>query len=80
MNNLTNFFKTLPVVGRNMPWWVKIQTTAPQCTYYFGPFASAREAKNYRHGYVEDLAQEKAQGIAVAIERCQPKLLTIYDE
>ena len=60
------------------PWWVKIQTKRPQCVYYFGPFASDREAQSYQSGYVEDLTQEGAQGIKVATRKGNPQQLTIF--
>ena len=62
------------------PYWVKIITRQPSCTYYFGPFNSRAEAKQMRHGYIEDLVEEKAIGISVKIERCSPTRLTITDE
>ncbi len=61
-------------------WWVKIVTEMPDCTYFFGPFESAGEAQHHESGYIEDLEQEGAQGIAVHILQDQPETLTIYDE
>ena len=61
-------------------WWVKVVTDNPGCTYYFGPFASAKEAKLYQPGYIEDLVQEEAQIIAVDVKRCAPKRLTSFEE
>jgi Domain of unknown function (DUF1816) len=59
-------------------WWIEIFTDQPKCTYYFGPFASAWEAKVARKGFVEDLESEFAQGIKTQIDRCsQPDILTI---
>lgn len=72
---LTNL---LQFVGQ--AWWVEIVTEAPRCTYYFGPFSSAKDAEAARGGYVEDLEQEGAQGIKVNVKRCKPTTLTIYDE
>jgi len=63
-----------------MAWWVKIITKKPDCTYYFGPFASHREAQISQLGYIEDLEQERPQLIAIEIKQCQPKELTIFDE
>lgn len=60
-------------------WWVEIRTTIPQCTYYFGPFDSAKEAKNSQAGYIEDLVQEQARGITVKTKRCFPESLTIFE-
>ncbi|MEM6435025.1 MAG: DUF1816 domain-containing protein [Cyanobacteria bacterium P01_D01_bin.115] len=61
------------------PWWVKVHTQAPRCVYFFGPFDSAREAKSYRQGYVEDLVHEGAQGIRTATHRGNPPRLTIEE-
>ncbi|MGB3491878.1 MAG: DUF1816 domain-containing protein [Elainellaceae cyanobacterium] len=63
-----------------LAWWVEIKTEQPQCTYYFGPFASSSEAEAARGGYVEDLEKENAQGIRVSIRRGKPDQLTIFDE
>ena len=61
-------------------WWVEIITEQPKCTYYFGPFACTEEAELAQPGYIEDLKQESAQGIAVAIKQCWPKELTIVED
>lgn len=63
-----------------LAWWIEIVTQEPACTYYFGPFISAKEAKLSQAGYIEDLEQEKAQGISVQIKQCQPLELTIFEE
>lgn len=62
------------------PWWVKIITEKPRCTYYFGPFDTVEEAKLSQAGYIEDLEQEGAIGIAVDILQDQPTVLTIDEE
>lgn len=61
-------------------WWIKIDTAIPPCIYYFGPFNSAKEAIFYRPGYIEDLVQEKAQGITVEVKKLQPEILTVFEE
>jgi len=59
-------------------WWIEVKTEIPHCIYYFGPFASIREAAYYQEGYLEDLAQEGAQGISATMtERIEPSVLTI---
>lgn len=63
-----------------LAWWAEFMTEDPRCTYYFGPFFSAGEARAAKDGYVEDLEQEGAQGIRVTIKRCRPASLTIFDE
>jgi hypothetical protein len=72
------FISLLDFVG--LAWWVEITTDSPRCTYYFGPFASAKEAESFQPGYVEDLQQEDAQGISATVKRCKPSRLTVSDE
>lgn len=75
------FFSWLPFFKKqSLPWWVVIQTAKPRCTYYFGPFESAEEATQNQAGYIEDLTEEGAQGIAVEIQQCQPQVLTIEED
>lgn len=70
--NLLNFF--------GLAWWVEVKTSSPPCTYYFGPFLTAKEAEVDRAGYMEDLEDEGAQGISVAVKRCKPLALTISED
>lgn len=63
-----------------LAFWVEIVTDNPKCTYYFGPFMGAKEAEAAKSGYIEDLENEGAQGIAVTVKRCKPSNLTIFDE
>ncbi len=74
--SLTEDRETLPVIPPNFPWWVEIYTVKPRCLYYFGPFDSMAEAKEYQSGYIEDLEKEGAEGITVAIKQCKPQELT----
>jgi len=63
-----------------LAFWVEIITDSPRCTYYFGPFLTEKEANDSKSGYIEDLENEGAQGIIVAVKRCKPENLTIdYD-
>lgn len=63
-----------------LPWWIRITTTKPDCTYYFGFFASLVEAQNHSPGYLKDLVEEKAQIAKVDIDQYQPQDLTIPSE
>lgn len=64
-----------------LTWWVEVMTENPQCTYYFGPFLSSKEAEMSKSGYLEDLHREGAETTHVVIKRCKPPaVLTIYDE
>ncbi len=72
------FINILQLIG--LAWWVEVQTDQPQCTYYFGPFLSQKEARSAQVGYVEDLESEGAQGIQAQVGRYKPSQLTIFDE
>jgi hypothetical protein len=61
-------------------WWVEISTAQPRCIYYFGPFQNLKEAETAYLGYVEDLENESSQGIVVNMKRCNPNLLTVFEE
>lgn len=67
------------IQGAATDWWVEITTEAPRCTYYFGPFESAKEAQVESPGYIEDLEGEGAKGIKVNVKRCNPEVLTITE-
>lgn len=73
-------FFTRKQTQKDFAWWVEIVTAQPKCTYYFGPFVSAEEAKRAESGYVEDLEKEGSKGIAVQVKWCQPQELTIVEE
>lgn len=63
-----------------LAWWIEVTTESPSCTYYFGPYVSAGEAKAALAGFVEDLEQEGARNIRAGVKRCKPVQLTIFDE
>ena len=77
--------KVLNILGvkeqKKLPYWLKITTKVPKCTYYFGPFDSPLEAKALQAGYVEDLMAESAQGIHFELEQSEePEELTICEK
>ncbi|KPQ34955.1 MAG: protein of unknown function (DUF1816) [Phormidesmis priestleyi Ana] len=79
MNFLKRFFSTPPTTAQhsaNSPWWLKVHTQVPNCTYYFGPFDTEQEAKSSQTGYIEDLIEEGATDVQFAIENTPPKQLT----
>ncbi|MEO0394584.1 MAG: DUF1816 domain-containing protein [Cyanobacteria bacterium P01_A01_bin.137] len=72
-NFLSNLFSSF-----SKPWWVEISTSNPRCLYYFGPFDTESEAALHKAGYIEDLEQEGAQQINVALKCCsEPAHLTV---
>ena len=79
LENTEEFFTSyLEMTGK--AWWVEIITKKPDCTYYFGPFGSHREAQLSQLGYIEDLEQERPQLIAIEIKQCHPTELTIFSD
>lgn len=79
LENTEEFFASY-LEKAGMAWWVKIVTKKPDCTYYFGPFSSHREAQLSQLGYIEDLERERPQLIGIEIKQCQPKELTIFED
>jgi hypothetical protein len=77
---ITEVFFTSYLEMTGKAWWVEIVTKKPDCTYYFGPFATHREAQVSQLGYIEDLEQERPQLIAIEIKQCQPKELTVFED
>lgn len=61
-------------------YWIKVTTSRPSCTYYFGPFLTQKEAKSAQPGFIEDLATENAEGIKAEIGCFNPKELTVFNE
>jgi hypothetical protein len=85
MFSLFLFLIYLALVGivfsaKNPKWWIKVDTKAPICTYYFGPFESIAEAESNHKDYLQDLQAEGAEDINYVIEKCSPKQLTIPED
>ena len=68
--------RIVPPPSTNLPWWVEILTARPHCLYYFGPFETVEAAEENQAGYIEDLQDEGAEGIASKIIQGQPQILT----
>jgi hypothetical protein len=73
---ITNFFTNIWSFG-GRAWWIEVVTTQPHCTYYFGPFTDAQEAKVEIPGFIEDLESEFAKEIQIQVKHCKPGQLTI---
>ncbi len=63
-----------------VPCWLEVRTQVPHCVYFFGPFQSSREAHDHQDGYIADLVEEGAQGIRVALQRKEPRILTLAED
>ncbi|MDB9510989.1 DUF1816 domain-containing protein [Kamptonema animale CS-326] len=57
--------------------WIEIITLSPHCIYYFGPFASKKDARIAIPGYLKNLEQKKAQVSTINVKRGKPIQLTI---
>lgn len=68
------------LVRLGLAHWVKIITTNPSCTYYFGPFITIKEAKLAQWGYLDDLLEEGAEILSVDIKQCNPRELTVFED
>ncbi len=61
---------------RGLSVWIEI--TTDDCTYYYGPFASKREAEALKSHYITDLKAEGAKKIEVQVKKMrQPRTLTV---
>ena len=79
-NLLSNLWRPFAGVF-SKPWWVKVSTSQPECTYYFGPFDKEEDAADAKPGFVEDLEQEGAQDIQAEVVSCpEPKDLTVEQQ
>ncbi|MCG5059456.1 MAG: DUF1816 domain-containing protein [Limnoraphis sp. WC205] len=70
--NLLNFL--------GLAFWVEIITESPNCTYYFGPFLTAKEAHSAEVGYREDIESEGVNTYKVSVRRCKPSRLTVAED
>jgi Domain of unknown function (DUF1816) len=62
-------------------WWIEISTAPPHVNYYFGPFASCRDAELSTQRYQEYLQDSKSAQITNStIKRCKPGELNINCE
>ncbi len=50
-------------------WWVEIYTSAPQQTYYLGPFNSREEAKVSRSAHVDSLYHQETRDIVALVKQ-----------
>ncbi len=44
-------------------WWAKVETNAPDVTYWFGPFLTRRSLKSNLSSFESDLSYEGSQSI-----------------
>jgi Domain of unknown function (DUF1816) len=63
-----------------LAYWLEIVTENPQCLYYFGPFATSKQARQAEPGYLEDLEHEGAHILLTKVQRCRPKSLTVFQD
>jgi hypothetical protein len=65
----------------NLAFWLRLRTEFPNCIYYFGPFATERDALTAMQGYREDLAGEGIDCVYYKLKRmAEPRELTLIPE
>ena len=64
-------------ISAELDWWIEVYTANPSCIYYFGAFYSLTIAALDQYGYIQDLRNEGAKILSVAIKQYQPQQLTI---
>ncbi|WP_017324590.1 DUF1816 domain-containing protein [Synechococcus sp. PCC 7336] len=69
---MLNNLMTNVLAGVGLAYWLVVKTEQPQCTYYFGPFLSPKEAREKQKGYLADLEAEGAEGITTEVTQCRP--------
>lgn len=77
IRGIAAFFRLFSEKQRAKSWWVRITTTHPEYTYYFGPFERRAIAHQKLPGFVQDLQAENACIAYSGVEWCNPPQLTI---
>ena len=52
-----------------LAWWAKVETNAPNVTYWFGPFLTRRHLKVNLSSFMDDLSIEGADSIKHTLVR-----------
>ena len=52
-----------------LAWWAKVETSAPNVTYWFGPFLTRRSLKLNLSNFEEDLSCEGSDSIKHTLVR-----------
>ncbi len=54
-----------------LAWWAKVETQAPNVTYWFGPFLTKKSLKGNLEIFLSDLTEEGSQDISHSLIRCK---------
>tara|TARA_Y100001968_G_C18891520_1_gene496399 strand:- start:254 stop:490 length:237 start_codon:yes stop_codon:yes gene_type:complete len=54
-----------------LAWWAKIETQAPDVTYWYGPFLTRRSLKKNLTYFLDDLSKEGFRSINHSLMRCR---------
>ena len=52
-----------------LAWWAKVETSAPNVTYWFGPFLTRRNLKISLSTFLEDLSIEGSDSVKYTLVR-----------
>jgi hypothetical protein len=64
-----SLMNSLSTIQMKTSWWVEINASAPQKTYYLGPFNSREEAKLSRGAHVESIYKMGSDIVALIKQR-----------
>ncbi len=53
-----------------LAWWAKVETKAPNATYWYGPFLTKRSLRKKLKDFLNDLKEEGSEDIKHSIIRC----------
>lgn len=60
-------------------WWIQVSMKEPECVFFYGPFATQREAESQLSGYVKDLLQEGISDMSIDIQQRRFEEISIAD-
>jgi len=55
--------------GFGLAWWARVETTAPDVTYWFGPFLTRRGLTTELESFLDDIRSEAPASVDHAILR-----------
>ena len=53
-----------------LAWWAKVETKAPNATYWYGPFLTKSSLRKKLKDFLNDLKEEGSEDIKHSIIRC----------
>ena len=57
--------------GLGLAWWARVQTHAPDVTYWFGPFVRRSTLERELPSFLSDVASESPASLEQSLVRCR---------